>query len=395
MSFDFALEKPCPHQVLFETVTLDPTFQTTIRFQRPPFSQLVTLYINGVQVPQTGLYSTASLPFSNPAPYRIISGQSDMFYFQLGQETPFFIQLNPGVSVSANDLAADLNGKLPGGLLAAVQNNRVIVSTPTPINGRAFTFVDPRWSDKTSSLITTARTLGAYSALGIIPGRVVSGYKLFPSWGLARDPLSPLETDRIIQLSEPLRGNQPIVQANYQTTASQCRRCFGIRIEFDYNIVNSTYETVENADLLAQEFDKFLFTQIGSHWKWPWLGSNLINRVGGKGTTGLVNVSALLTSDVTSAFATYQNIKQRQDANFPFQQVSDAEYPLQLTNVSAQQAQDDPTTFLVSASVVSRSRTPVQLTRIIGLPNPLTVLNQGNPQQNLLFAGNPGFLLRG
>jgi hypothetical protein len=379
---------------LFETVTLDPIYQQTIKFQRPPFSQLVTLYINGVQIPQTGLYSLASLPFSNPAPYRIVSGQSDMMYFQLGQDTPTFIQLNPGFSVSADDLAADLSGKLPS-LSVSVQNSRVVVSTHTPANGRAFTFVDPRWSDKTSSLIATARTLGAYKSFGIVPGRVVSGYKLYPSWGLVHDPNSPLETDRLIRLSEPLRGNKPIVQANYQTIASQCRRCYGIRIEFDYNIVNSTYETVLDADLLAQEFDKFLFTSIGSHWKWPWLGSNLINRVGGKGSTGLANVSALLTSDVTSAFATYQNIKHSQDANFPFQQVSDAEYPLSLTNISAQQSQNDPTTFLVSAAIVSRSRIPVMLTRVIGLPNPLTVLNQDNPQQNLLFASNPGYLLRG
>jgi hypothetical protein len=393
MSFDFALEKPCPHEVIFETVALDPVYQQTIRFQRPPFSQNVALYINGVQVPPTGLYSAASLPFSNPAPYHIVSGQSDLLYFQMSQQRPIFIQLNPGVSVSANDLATDLGGKLPG-LVVDVQNSRVVVSTPTPVNGRAFTFVDPRWSDKTSSLITTSRTLGAYAALGIVPGRTVYGSKLFPGWSLVKDPMSPVDTDRMIQLTEPLRNAQPIVQANYQTSAAQCRRCFGIRIEFDYNIVNNTYEVVSDADLLAQEFDKFLFTTIGSHWKWPWLGSNLINRVGGKGTTGLTNVSALLTSDVTSAFATYQNIKQRQDQSFPFQQVSDAEYPLNLTNVSAQQAQGDPTTFLVSASIVSRSRTPVQLTRIVGMPNLLSVLSS-NPTANLLYAGNPGFLLRG
>src|SRR5271157_3526038 len=393
MSFDFALEKPCPHQVLFEVVQLDNVYQQTIQFQRPPFSQNVTLYINGVQVPQTGLFSTAFLPFSNPEPYNIVMGQSDLLYFQSGQQTPMFVQLNSGVSVSAASVARDLGGKLPG-YTVNVQNNRVVVSSNAPINGRAFTFVDPRWTDKTSSLPTTSRVLGAYNNLGIIPGRVVSGYQLFPSWSLVKDPNSPIDTVRIIQLTTPLRNNQPIVQANYQTTASQCRRCFGIRIEFDYDIVNNTYATVQNADLLAQEFDKFLFTTIGSHWKWPWLGSNLINRVGGKGATALTNVSALITSDISSAFATYQSVKQQQDSNFPFQQVTDAEYPLSLTDLSAQQSQNDPTTFLVTAAIVSRSSVPVTLTRIIGLPNPLSVITN-NPQQNLLFAGNPGFLLRG
>ena len=394
MSFDLSLERSCPHQVLFEVVQLDNVYQKTIHFQRSPFSQNVTLYINGVEVPQTGLYSIASLPFSNPAPYRIIHGQNDMLYFQIGQQIPIFIQMNSGVSVSADNLARDLGSKLPG-LNVTVSNNRVIISTFAPVNGQAFTFVDPRWTDKTKSLTTTSRVLGGYASLGIIPGRVVSGYKLFPSWKLVKDPMSSVDTDRIIQLSEPLRNNQPIVQANYQTTAAQCRRCFGVRIEFDYGIVNNTYETIKDFDLLAQEFDKFLFTSIGSHWKWGWIGSNLINRIGGKGSSALSNVSALLTSDISSAFATYQNIKMQQLTNFPFQKISDAEYPANIQNVSAQQSQDDPTTFIVSATIVSKSTAPaVTLTRIVGQPSPLSVLTS-NPTANLLYSSNPSYMLRG
>jgi hypothetical protein len=397
MSYDFALENPCPHQVIREVVSLDYSFQQTIRFQRPPFGQNVTLYINGVIVPPSGLYSTASLPFSNPEPYRIIQGQSDLLYFQVGQNAPIFVQLNSGFAVSAAALAQDLNNKLPGLSITTTNSvnapSRVVMGTQTQVNGRAFTFVDPRWSDKTSSLPTTSRVLGAYNSLGIVPGRVVSGYKLFPGWQFAHDPQSPLETDRIIQLNEPLRNAQPILQANYFTTAANCRRCFGTRIEFDYDVLAGTYETVENADLLAQEFDKFLITELGSHWKWPWLGSNLVNRIGGKGTTGITNAGALLTSDVTTAFATYQSIKQQQDANYPFQMVADAEYPVSIQNVIASPAANDPTIYLISAGVVTRSTTPVTLTRVIGQPNPLSVLSS-NPAQNLLFAGNVPFLFR-
>jgi hypothetical protein len=239
--------------------------------------------------------------------------------------------------------------------------------------------------------------LGAYNALGIVPGRVVSGYLLFPGWTLAHDPQSPLETDRIVQLNTPLPNAAPIIQANYFTTAAACRRCFGTRIEFDYNVLNNTYETVQNADLLAQEFDKYLFTVLGSHWKWPWLGSNLINRIGGKATTGLTNAGALLTSDVATAFATYQSVKQQQDANFPFQMVTDAEYPQAIQNISAAPAANDPTIFLVSAAIISRSRTPITLTRVIGQPNPISVLS-GNAPAALLYgadASNVGFLQRG
>src|SRR5690606_28519206 len=104
----------------------------------------------------------------------------------------------------------------------------------------------------------------------------------------------------------------------------------GTQLEFDYSIVDGTYETVKNTDLLAQEFDKFLHTEIGSHWKWNWLGSSLHSRIGGKGNMGITSATSLLNIDVSQAFKTYQNIKEKQDTGFPQQRVSDAEYPLEL-----------------------------------------------------------------
>ncbi len=393
MSYDYALEKPCTHQVIFETAALDPIFQNTIRFQRPPISLNVTLYINGDMVPPMGLFSHARLPCTNPAPYTVVSGKSDMLYLQLGADTPTFIQMNPGFNLSAANIVSDLSTKIPGLNVTAV-NNHVVFSTPARVNGRAFTFVDPRWTDKTSSLPTTARVLGGYNALGIVPGRVVSGYPLFPSWSLVKDPTSAYDNGRMIQLSQPLKGDEPIVLVTYFTQAQYCRRCYGVRIEFDYNVLNATYETVQNADLLSQEFDKFLFTRIGSHWKWPWLGSNLTNRIGGKGNTGSSNVSAFVSMDINTAFATYQSIKSQQDTGFPTQMVSDAEFPKALDNVSVLPVTGDPTTYIVTASLVTRSLVPVELTRVIGQPNPFAAASS-NPTAALFFANNPDFLLRG
>jgi len=393
MSYDFALEKPCPHEVLFETGTLDSVTGDVIRFQRPPANQAITLYVNGVSVPPTGLYSFAELPFSQPEPYRILAGQSDLIYVSVGSDIPRLVSLITGHTVKAKDLARDLEVKIPE-LSIFVENKHVVFSTTEPVNGKAFTFHDPRWTDKTSSLPTTARVLGAYKALGIVPGRVASGRKLFPAWSLVKDPTSSLDASRMIQLESPLLNRTPIIQLNYVTAPQDCRRCFGIRIEFDYSILNNTYETIVDADLLAQEVDKFLFTRLGSHWKWPWLGSKLLDRIGGKGSTAAGNINALLTMDIAQAFATYQNIKNQQDSRFPFQQVSDAEYPRNIDNILVQSPVDDPTVAIITADVITRSLVPVELKRIVGTPNPFLVLGS-NPQQTIRFASQPGLLLRG
>lgn len=148
MSYDFALEKPCPHEVLFETGILETTTQQTIRFQRPPANQAVTLYVNGVVVPQTGLYSVPSLPFSQPEPYRIIGNVNDLIYIGIGSEIPRIVPLIKGDNISANDMARDLSNKIPE-LTITVENKHVVFSANGPMNGRAFLFPDPRWTDST------------------------------------------------------------------------------------------------------------------------------------------------------------------------------------------------------------------------------------------------------
>ena len=386
MSYDFALQKLCSHEIRMETALYNG--QTgTIRFRTPPTNQRVSIWIDGVLVPPSGLYSYASLAFMNPGPYRISGGQNDLLYLRIGNEPPAFVQLLTG-NVKASDLAKDLALKVPG-LAFSVDRERVVIKSRTPVNGAAFTFADPRWTDKTQSLLTTARVLAAYLKLGIVPGRVVTGKLLFPSWTIEKDIFSQSDLDKMVQFHSVIPNQYPVIQLSYVTYAGYCRRCGGTKIEFDYNVMGSTYETVDDADLLSQEFDKFLFTRLGSHWKWTWLGSRLIDRIGGKGTTGNVTVDAMLSMDVNQAFTVYQNIKMQQNQGSPMQRVTDAEFPLSIRNVGVTTMPDDPTVALVGITIISRSSTPVILKRIVGNPNPYSI------GANLNLATNSSFLLRG
>jgi hypothetical protein len=388
MTYDFATEKVCPHVVVRETSVIDEVSRDVIRFQRPPTGSSVILYVNGEVVPPGGLFSVPEVGTTSSGPFRITSGVDDLLYVSIPGSAPRQVQLLSGRTVPASDMAKDLSLKIPE-LSITAESHRIVFRYPSRTYGRSFSFPDPRWTDKTSSLPATARILGGFSRLGIVPGRVVSGRKLFPSWNLTADPLSTIETDRIIQLSEPLPHSLPQVKLTYATAPASCRRCFGGRIEFDYSVVNGTYETVSGADLLKQELDKFIFTKAGSHWKWPWIGSQLISRIGGKGGGGAVN--SMISLDVSKAFAVYQNVKSQQAQS---QSVSDAEFPSSMDDLSVVPDKNDPTVSYITAFVTTRSLDPVTLKRTVGDPNPFSVLGS-SPAQLLRLGPLPPFRQRG
>lgn len=389
MSFDFATQQLCTHEVFFERMDLDPVTLDWAPFPRPPASNRIEVYIDSVLVPSSGLYSKAAIPFAKKEPYRIKAGVNDLLYIRIGFNTPRFVQLIPGSKVKAKDLAKHLQQEIPE-LVITEQNKRVHIETLRPTNGAGFSFPDPRWTDTTSSLLTTVRTIGAYNTVGIIPGRVVRGKKIFPGWHIEKDVESPFINEKRLKFSGRLPSHDPVIEVNYVTTSIYCRRCHGSRIEFDYGVSGDTYEEVRNLDLLAQEFDKFVFTKLGSHFKWQWLGSYLIDRIGAKsGPTA----NALITVDVSEAFRTYQSIKQQQDEDFPAQRVSDAEYPFALGNLQVQIAPSDPTVAEVRVTVVTRSQEPIYFQRIVGNPNPYQL--SGDPIQNLRLNPRWNFLPRG
>lgn len=365
MSYDFALERPCTHEVKFERVQVASDLDAAVRFPRPPVSHLVTLWIGGVEVPRSGLYSFAEVPLG-PEPYRI-SAASDSLLLKLPGSPVQAVQLPVGGSVSASDLARAFSRAVPE-LSVSDEAGRVVLRSRARGPAVAFSFPDPRWTDRLQSSPATVRGLGALRALGIVPGRAAAGRLLFPGWSVERDVTSPLESSRILKFAGPLRHSDPVIQVCYFTDAPNCRRCRGSRIEFDYGVSSGRYETVDGSDLLIQEFDKFLFTKAGSHFKWPWLGSRLMDRIGGKGAAANLSPSAFIQVDISQAFRTYRDVKTQQDRGL--QDVSDAEFPHSLGGISVVVPSDDPTVAVVTLSLTSRSRDPVVLKRVVGTPDP-------------------------
>lgn len=367
MSYDFATLKVCSHTIGPERLIMNED-QTFAAFVTTPVNNSVSVQIDGVEIPKSGLYTKAVVTFSNPEPYRIISGKNDLLSVRVGYEAPVTVQLPSGSSVRASEIVRTLSLAIPD-LNFSVQNNRVTVSTSNQVRGTAFSFPDPRWTDKTQSLPSTARILKAMDLFGITPGRSGSGRKIFPGWSIVINPAAFYD-EYIVNFDSPILNNSPILTVVYQTAAKYCRRCNGTRLEYDYTVTGKNYETVRNVDLLAQELDKFLYTRIGSHWKWRWMGSALVDRVGGKADTVLGTAAGMVSLDINQAFATYQNIKQQQNRMFPQQNVTDSEFPYSLESVNAYSDPNDPTTVVVKSVVKNRSRTYVPLVRNVSVPSP-------------------------
>jgi hypothetical protein len=368
MSFDFALRKICSHEIMFENSVLDSS-RRIVRFKSPPSSSRVTVYLNSIPIPSSGLRTSSEYSFILQEPYRIRQGKNDTLYVGIIGQSPKIVQIPSGSQVFGRDIAQEIQKVIPE-LSISVENGRIKISSR---DFSSFCFFDPRWEDKSFSLPSTQRIIDTFKYFGINPGRIVSSKSIFPGWDIVHDEDSPVESDRVIQFSRPIKNADCIPQVSYFAEPASCKRCNGSKIEYDYTISNNTYEIVKESDLLLQELDKFLFTRIGSHWKWTWLGSPLVDRIGTKNISQSNFTNSMINLDISQAFRVFQDIKSKQSIRFPFQRVTDSEFPFSLDSVNVVGFDEDPTVALVNISIKSRARIPIPINRIIGNPNPLSL----------------------
>jgi hypothetical protein len=362
MSYDFATLQICTHRIVDDLVVFTDESRDTVAFPVQPVNDDVQVTIDGIAIPAKGLYARFPVIFAKAEPYRVVRNVSDLVLLQINN-TVHTIELPPGSAKTALSLAAYLQTFSPD-VVFSIENGHIIMKAAPGTTAR---FQDPRLTDPLLSLPSSTRALATYSNLGITPGRTAKTVKSRPGWSLEQD--TGLNTT-YLKFAEPIKNDTPVMLLSYTTVATFCPRCQGSSYEYDYRVKDSTFETVRNSDLLAQELDKFIFTRLGSHFKWTWMGSNLIDRIGGKS----VGTQSIIDIDVTSAFSVYKNIKSQQSSLLAGQDVTDAEFPGNLVSVSSTVLPDDPTVVYSKIVVSNRSATAVELTRIVGTPDPFAAL---------------------
>jgi len=368
MSFDRKIDQICTHRAVEEALFLNADYQT-IRPLRPIASVVSTqVRINGVtDVPSVGVQTPAQVVTAKAGPYTITQGVNDRLIVSIDGGPDQIILAQDGKKIPTKDVIQNLNSSISEGTFEEL-NGKIRLRTGS-VGKRSLLHV------KLGSTLA--------SVLGLVEDRVFRGIKSIPGWSIVRDPntLSDRPT-RLIVFDQSLKGFSDYVELNYTTIRQECRRCGGLGVENDwiYGRQGNTIEVRDEA-LLLQEILKIMFTLRGSNPFATWYGTLLTDTIGRKLSAGGL-VQNLISSEITTAFSRWQNIKKQQEEAVG-QFVSDREFPFQLLSVSVEQSTQDPTVIFVNASVQNRSGQPLDISRGIRLPEPTDLL--GNTSQQGVF----------
>jgi len=389
MSYDFALAKVCSHRMVDEPVALEA--KSYFRFTRyVGDTKDIVVTVDGIEVPPEGLITKPAIYGFRSGPFHIVRGYNDLLRLRnISSNVSFDLKIPVGNNISAENIVTSILRQIGNHDIAPFsQNGKLYFEATYPSLGPFFECVDPRADDKDQIQPLTPILLRTCTTLGIQPGRVAVGRKVFPGWRTVTVNNSNYNSPGV-EFHYPLPNANPVVRVSYTGISTTCGRCQGSLIEYDYSIVGGTYETVTDTDLLSQEFDKFLFTKKGSHFKWGWYGSDILNSVA---TKSLPSSNPLLTLSINQAFDTYRNIKSQQASQFRIQGVTDLEMPRSLARLKVSLDSQDPTVMIADVSVESVGMTTTSYTRTLTTPrDPFNRI--GNLQISALGSSN-GYILR-
>jgi len=379
MSYDRKIDQVCPHEIVGEPLYFSADRQT-IRPLRPISSfRSVKVRLNGVsEVPSQGLHLAAVAQSSKKGPFTIREGSNDTINIKVNQGADQVLSAAPGNKITAVALATDLNRQLSQAAFTVVNGTLQLKSKR--LGPQASVFVG-----STGTLATT---------LGFTQNRMWRGLTSACGWSLINLPTTLSDRPhRLIVMDEPVKGFGSYVEIDYNTVRQECRRCGGVGVENDwrYSRRGDTHEVRDEA-LLIQEALKFTYTIKGSNRFHAWYGTSILNVVGQKMSNGGL-VQNIISSELSEGFRRWQNIKQQQEDTVG-QDVSDKEYPSALTALNVEQSTEDPTVIYINATVVNRSRQPIQIERGVRVPLPADLLGstaqQGVIRQSLIGASRIG-----
>ncbi len=359
MSYDRQIDQICPHYVVQEALFPGADNQTIYPLRPIATIASVSIRIDGcTDVPPQGVQLPAQAVGGVVGPFTIVTGVNDTLIAKVNQGPLQTVVLPAQTQITADQVAFALNSSLQGVYFSSSNGAVQFTTTTEGVN--------------TSVLFATGSTLCA--SIGYNLNREFRGQQLVPGWTVISDPTALVQSpNRLIVFDLPLSSGTDFVEINYTTTRQLCRRCGGTGVEFDWRIgQGGDVITVADEALLIQELQKDFFTILGSNPFHTWYGTNLLDTIGSKLTSGGF-VQNLIVSDIYTAFNRWQQIKIQQQDNVG-QYVSDKEFPYRLLSVSLQQSQQDPTVIFVNITVQNRSSQPIQISRGLKIPQPLDLL---------------------
>jgi hypothetical protein len=344
MSYDRALEHPCPH-VLRERLDVE-TGRRTLRPSKPITSSgsVKVRFLGQRDIPHDGLRVQATLAGTIRGPFSI-TPLADTLSLSVDGAARQSVTLDAAVRLRPIEIATHLNRQLKDVTFHVTKQGTLRLTSHK--SGRfASLFVDP------SPLATL---------LGLPTGVYRTGHDTLPGWTLVRD--AQTLDDRPTQLvifDEQIRAHSPFFEIEYATAQPSCPRCGGLGIEHDFRVTDSgDYQVLRGRPLLVQECLKAILTVRGSNPFHAWYGSRISDSIGTKFTGGFF--TSRVESEVRESLTKLQSLKKRQEELG--QPVSDTEVIAQVLNVSVTEDERYLTTAFISVEIMSRDGARVSLER--------------------------------
>lgn len=339
MSKEIQLSFDCTHEVVEESVTLDPMKRTLIT-RSPMVSKANTiLKANFVEIPNTGLKQPAELVSFFSGAYNIRNTARTLT-----------------IKTASENLTIDLT------VGEKIKTDRIV----EVINTKAKTFIA---SNKKGHLaLTDLSSVGEDSTIEVYGNAMANfgfdkqssarGVTVYPSWSI--------QNGRIF-FSKRIKEN-PVFQVSYITEKESCRRCNGSGRELNPFIdQKGHYVEIENENLLYQACMKALVTERGSNPNHPWYGSNLQKRIGSKSLAG---IASTIREDVRFCL---QQLQRMQSEQSRYQEVTSKERLYRVLSTEVLQKKDDPTVFLIDVEVQNASLEVVSLSIVFSTANFLSL----------------------
>lgn len=353
MSYDIQLGWPCPHVIGEERVRLD-TDRMTIRTNKPIAGPGILKLVANDKfeiAPSLGLQSSAVLTASKPQPYLVSPGSRD-FIIQT-QERHLSLELPIGY-LTADQVAAQIN--------AAVANPNERPFLIASVNNGVLSLRENLTLGSNSQVRVQGGAIGGVGfvdQVGAVGQVVLPPFHLFNRTLRSEDGL--IEEGYFLRFDRPVRANYNL-SVTYQVFWNQCLRCRGTEVENDFRYQQGHLALVRDDNLLYQSCLKILLTELKSNIYASWYGTPLMSMIGSKS-------SAATSMQIQQACRqALQNLQNLQNLQSKYQRITARERLYAVDHVGVQQAQDDPTVFLVDVQVRSYTFDPVQITIVYTAP---------------------------